>query len=498
MSKKAFLILPNQLFENIQPLKDCDVFMIEEFLFFTQYKFHQQKIAYHRATMQQYKHYLGQQKIAVHYIEAINALHKIKNCIQHLATKKYTSITMYNVVDFLLQKRIRSACKQHNIATEVLETPMFVNTTSTLTSYFDSKQKYFQTDFYIQQRKTLHILIEVDGKPTGSKWTFDAENRLKYPKNKIPPVVQFKALDSFYNEAILYTQKYFSKNYGELSNPFVYPTNFVDAKIWLQQFLETRFSEFGIYEDAIVNTEIILHHSILTPMLNTGLLIPQYVIEQILNYSKNNNIAINNTEGILRQIIGWREFIRGIYVYKSIAQRTTNFWKFTRKIPISFYTATTGILPIDDTIKKVLATGYCHHIERLMVLGSFMLLCEFDPNEVYQWFIEMFIDAYDWVMVPNVYGMSQFADGGLMATKPYISGSNYIIKMSNYKKTNEPNGWDVIWDALFWNFMHKQRHFFLSNPRLGMLIAMFDKMPANKQQQHILIAEKYLQKIDVT
>jgi deoxyribodipyrimidine photolyase-related protein len=132
-----------------------------------------------------------------------------------------------------------------------------------------------------------------------------------------------------------------------------------------------------------------------------------------------------------------------------------------------------------------------------MILGNFMLLCEFEPDEVYKWFMELFIDAYDWVMVPNIYGMSQFADGGIMATKPYISGSNYIIKMSNYKKTNMPNGWDAIWDGLFWRFMHVHRSFFLGNPRLGMLIHSFDKMPEIKQNNHLELANLFLKKFDV-
>jgi deoxyribodipyrimidine photo-lyase len=152
----------------------------------------------------------------------------------------------------------------------------------------------------------------------------------------------------------------------------------------------------------------------------------------------------------------------------------------------------TGIEPIDLTIKKVLETGYCHHIERLMVLGNFMLLCEFDPDKVYRWFMEMFIDFYDWVMVPNVYGMSQFADGGLMSTKPYISGSNYLMKMSDYKKGE----WQVTWDGLFWRFMHVHRDFFLQNPRIGMLVHSFDKMSTEKKEQHLNAAEKYLKSLD--
>ena len=162
------------------------------------------------------------------------------------------------------------------------------------------------------------------------------------------------------------------------------------------------FQQFGIYEDAIVTKEYILHHSVLTPMLNTGLLTPQQVLEKVLSEAAKHNIPLNSLEGFVRQIMGWREFIRIVYEREGTKQRTTNYWQFKRKIPESFWTGTTGILPIDETIKKVLKTGYCHHIERLMVLGNFMLLCEFDPDEVYRWFMELFIDSYDWVMVPNV------------------------------------------------------------------------------------------------
>ncbi|MDZ7613377.1 MAG: FAD-binding domain-containing protein [Flavobacteriaceae bacterium] len=242
----------------------------------------------------------------------------------------------------------------------------------------------------------------------------------------------------------------------------------------------------------LLTNENILHHGLLTPMLNVGLLTPMQIVDEAIHYSLKNEVPLNSLEGFIRQITGWREFIRGVYLYKGTDERTCNFWKFNKKIPASFYDGTTGIDPIDNTIKKVLETGYCHHIERLMLLGNFMLLCEFDPDEVYQWFMELFIDAYDWVMVPNVYGMSQFADGGIMATKPYISGSSYVLKMSNFKKGD----WCPIWDALFWHFMDKQRNFFSSNPRLGMLLNMFDKMDEAKKDQHKSIAKKWLQDLD--
>ena len=334
--------------------------------------------------------------------------------------------------------------------------------------------------------------MEPDGKPTGGKWTFDAENRKKYPAKKRPPSIQLPVADKYYLEATSYVKENFSDHLGELTDQPLYPTNFEATKSWLQQFLEERFLEFGIYEDAIVAENSILNHSVLTPMLNVGLITPEEIVNQCLVFAKENKIPINSTEGFIRQIIGWREFIRGVYECKGSEERTKNFWEFKKKIPKSFYNGTTGILPVDETIKKVLKTGYCNHIERLMVLGNFMMLCEFDPDEVYKWFMELFIDSYDWVMVTNIYGMSQFSDGGLMATKPYISGSNYIIKMSNYKKGE----WHEAWDGLFWRFMHTHRAFFLANPRLGMLIRMFDKMPIEKQNQHLQNGEDYLAKLN--
>ena len=210
-----------------------------------------------------------------------------------------------------------------------------------------------------------------------------------------------------------------------------------------------------------------------------------------LDYSKKNDIPINSTEGFIRQLIGWREFIRGVYQVKGSFERTNNFWGFKRKIPKSFYDGTTGIDPLDSSIKKVSDTGYIHHIERLMIVGNFMLLCEFDPDEVYRWFMELFIDSYDWVMVPNVYGMSQFSDGGLFTTKPYISGSNYIRKMSNYKSED----WCSTWDSLFWTFIDDYKNKFKDQYRLSMILRNLEKMDPNKKMNHRRNANEFMSKL---
>ena len=496
--KTVFVLYPHQLFEhNTHLQQDTEIYIVEEHLYYNQYAYHKQKIVLHRASMQYYAAYLRGLKYTVHYIDAQNALCHTKALVTHLAQQKVTTIEYIDVVDNWLHKHLTTTAVACNIKLVQYPSSMFLNNATELNNYFGGKGKYHQTDFYTQQRKTRNILIDADGKPTGGKWTFDAENREKYPKGATPPRVTYPTLNTYYKEAIAYTQKHYNNNLGSISTTVIYPTTFDESKAWLRQFFTVRFAQFGVYEDALVQGELLLHHSMLTPMLNIGLLTPEYVIQEALQYAAKHNVPINSLEGFVRQIVGWREFIRAVYLYKGTVQRTTNYWGYTRAIPQSFYNGTTGIAPIDEVIHKILATGYCHHIERLMVLGNFMLLCEFDPNAVHQWFMELFIDAYDWVMVPNVYGMTQFADGGLMATKPYISGSNYLFKMSNYTKPKPTSGtgWDATWDGLFWHFMHKQRKFFLSNPRLSMLIHTWDKMPETKRDMHTKNATDFLAKL---
>jgi len=487
------LIFPHQLFEKSALIKNnCVIYLVEEYLFFKQFPFHKQKIAYHRASMKFYQNYLASNECEVVYIDSTDKLGDIRHLIKNLSSKGCTEINYINTCDNWLEKRIKEHTTQYNIKINRHQSPSFLNSQKELSDFFKpSKKKFFQTTFYKQQRIKWELLIDDKNQPEGGKWTFDNENRKKYPKNKQAPSIKYPASDEYYLAAITYVKEHFKDNIGELTNHPLYPHDFKSAKQWLDTFLLERFDEFGPYEDAIVQSESILNHSVLSPMINNGLLIPSVVINSISKFSQSNSVRLNSQEGLIRQIIGWREFIRGVYLVKGTEERNLNFWGFDNQIPQAFYDGTTGITPIDDSIKKVLKTGYCHHIERLMILGNFMLLCECAPNAIYRWFMELFIDAYDWVMVPNVYGMSQYADGGLMSTKPYISGSNYIIKMSDYKK----QAWCDIWDALFWRFMNKQRDFFLKNPRLSMLVKNFDKMPDEKQQNLLDTAENYLSQL---
>ncbi len=493
MSTEVSIIFPNQLYKEHPAIyNNRPTYLVEEWHFFNQYQFHKEKIVLHRASMKFYEAFLKNQGLEVYYIESIEAQNRIALLIDKLHAHKVKHIHIVDPVDNWLLENIKSSCKQHGIELIIYNCPNFLNSLNEVDAYFSKKKTYFQTDFYTSQRKYRNMLLEKDGKPLGGKWTYDADNRSKFPKKEVVPKVPTAPVNKFVEEAEKYVQKNYSNNYGSINKNHLFAINFIDTERWLEEFLQNRFEKFGIYEDAIVAKESVLHHSVLSPMLNIGLISPQQIIDQALAFSNKNNIPLNSLEGFIRQIMGWREFIRIVYEREGSKQRTTNYWKFTRKIPASFWNGTTGIAPIDITIKKALATGYCHHIERLMVLGNFMLLCEFDPDEVYKWFMEMFIDAYDWVMVPNVYGMTQFADGGLMTTKPYISGSNYLMKMSDYEKGE----WQPVWDGLFWRFMHVHRTFFLSNPRIGMLVHTFDKMSSDKQKTHLDNANNFLKELD--
>ena len=281
---------------------------------------------------------------------------------------------------------------------------------------------------------------------------------------------------------------YFGSHPGSLENVW-FPVTRKAATEHLEDFLKMKAGNFGAYEDAMVEGKNFLFHSCLSAAMNTGLLSPSGVIQKLLSHAEEFSIPLNSLEGFIRQVLGWREFVRGVYQEKGDYQLAQNYWGHKRTLSKSWYSGSTGLVPLDDSIQGALQYGYSHHIPRLMVISNLMNLCEIDPKEIYRWFMEMYIDSSEWVMVPNVYGMGTYSDGGIFATKPYLCGSNYILKMSNYKKGD----WQATWDGLFWRFMNTHRAFFLSNPRLGMLVRMYDKMADERKTLIFEKAEQFIQ-----
>ena len=494
------LVFPNQLFAKHPGLKRNPrrVVLIEDSLFFgdANYpaKYHKQKLWLHRASMKRYEALLIDKGFDTVYLDHdadADSLGKHLKRLLKPKTLKPKRFETLEPVDFMLRKRLDRFCGQLGHRVEYLPNPGFLNSPEQNAEYRSGKKRWFMADFYKSQRRRLKILVE-DNEPVGGKWSFDEDNRKKVPKKmlgEIPaaPKLKFDAIDQ---EAKAHVEKNYAGNPGSIDQLF-YPTSHKGAAAWLKRFLKTRFDNFGVYEDAIVEGESWLWHSVLTPMLNIGLLTPDQVIKATLKHATANEVPINSLEGFVRQIIGWREFIRAAYEDLGVTMRTSNHWNHHRDIPDSFYDGTTGILPIDDTIQRILKTGYCHHIERLMVLGGFMFLCEFEPKQIYRWFMEMFVDSYDWVMVPNVYAMSQHADGGLITTKPYFSGSAYVRKMSHHKKAP----WCDVWDGLYWRWIWNHVDELSKNPRWAMMCSMARKMDSQKRDHHLNNAENWLEQL---
>ena len=496
-TNQALLIFPHQLFE-AHPGFELDhdrVVLIEDPLFFGDRHhpaaFHLQKLWLHRSSMKRYAEDLEQRGIPVEYVEHDGDRDVLGETMNALAGRGITRLILTSPHDHLLERRIHRHGKETGIELHMLDTPMFLNTPQDNQSYRSSKKRWFMADFYKHQRRRLDVLMEGDD-PVGERWSFDDDNRKKVPKAMLGSIPELAPpdLDEVAEDARRHVLKRYPDNPGRLDQ-LIYPTSHQEARQWLDQFVTQRFSLFGPYEDAIVKGESFLWHSVLTPMLNIGLLTPRQVLDTCLEHARAHEVPINSVEGFVRQVIGWREFMRATYEDLGVRMRTTNHWKHTRSIPDSFYDGTTGIAPVDDAIQRVLETGYCHHIERLMVLGGFMFLCEFDPDEIYRWFMELFIDSYDWVMVPNVYAMSQHADGGLITTKPYFSGSSYIKKMSNHPKGD----WTATWDGLYWRWIWNHVDELGKNPRWAMMCAMAKKMDPDKRSAHLKHAEEFLNQL---
>jgi len=481
-----FIIFPVHLFSNIDALKNKKIYLIEEPRFFTDFKYHKLKLAYHRATMKSYYNYLISNKLEVIYIE----FKDINNKFYKDLSKKYKNISIYDPSDYSLKNKIRKII--NNII--IINTLNFLVNDKLLNENIDkfyNGKKYNHLNFYKWQRIRLNILIDNNEKPISGKWSFDEENRKKLPKNiNIPSVIYFiKNNNEIVNEAKEYVLKYFPDNYGSLEN-FIYPITHNDSKKWLINFLKNKFTNFGKYEDAESMKDPFLFHSVLTPMMNIGLITDSEVLDITLKYE--NKVPIESFEGFIRQIIGWRNYMYSIYILDGINLRQMNFFNHNNKLnKDKMWLGNTGLLPVDNIIKKIDNYSYAHHIERLMYLGNYMLLCMINPNDVYEIFMEWTIDAYDWVMVPNVYSMSQYADGGLIMTKPYFSSSNYILKMSDYKKEE----WCILWDALYYNFINIHQEYLSKNYGTSRQVAHWKKKSDEEKNNILKIASEYLKKI---
>jgi deoxyribodipyrimidine photolyase-related protein len=490
-SSNALLILGNQLFPKLA-VENVPIFMAEDHGLCTHYRYHKHKILFFLLSMRRYHSSLMQARQTVHYEPLTDHSSLNSKLIRFIEENHIKTLHCYEIEDKFFETGLRQSLQKQGVELIIHPSPMFLTSRPEFASYLKDVKRPFMKTFYEKQRKRLKILVDKDLKPIGGQWSFDEDNRKPLPASITPPKIptSLTPKDKGFDELVSIVEKFFSDHPGDLKD-FWLPTDRKGALKLLSDFLKNRFEQFGPYEDALPPHSDFVFHSALSASINIGHLTPDEVVQEALKYAEKNKVNIASTEGFVRQIIGWREFIRGIYQNFSDTQESMNFWNHKRRITKHWYDGTTGIPILDRTISKVNRLGFCHHIERLMVLSNLMLLCEIDPQEVHRWFMEMFVDSSDWVMGPNVYGMGQFSDGGIFATKPYICGSNYLIKMSK-----EPKGpWCDIVDGLYWSFIEKHEGFYKKNPRMSVMVKALSNLSAERKKTIYKAAKEFRERV---
>lgn len=490
-----FLLMGSHLFdpELLMPYKAHPIVMLEDFGLCTHFRYHRQKLVFFLEAMRNHRDLLRSFGFTVIYGElelSETQLPFTEKLAQIIKREKASTLTSFAIEDKFFRQELHDLCQRLNLQWRVIKSPLFLNDEQEIHQAISNDSRPFMKNFYERERTRKHILMTQAGSPVGGKFSFDDENRLRLPKNIQIPVLSDFTPSVHREEVIRIIEKHFHRHPGALS-PWL-PATRKQAQQALMTFLDERLHNFGTYEDAIDERSPFLFHSVLSPLLNCGLLTPQEVIGEALKLI--DRVPINSLEGFIRQIIGWREFVRGIYEKFSTREEESNFFKHHRRLTSAWYHGTTGIYPLDTAIKKAWDYGYCHHIERLMIISNIMLLSEICPREVHRWFMEMFVDSADWVMGPNVFGMGQFCDGGLFTTKPYICGSNYILKMSSYKKAD----WCDVVDGLYWRFIDKHRNFFNGQPRLSMMPKMLDRIDTSRKKYLFLRANEFIEAVTMT
>jgi deoxyribodipyrimidine photolyase-related protein len=489
MSRTLLVILGNQLFPPPElPVEtNTPVFMAEDAGLCTYVRHHQHKLVLLLAAMRSYRDELRAAGYRVIYRDLNTPGQYEDKLLEACRDTGCGQLLHFEIEGKTMERRMQRFGVRHSLQQRVLPSPMFLCSRPDFTQTLSAGQRPRMASFYSAQRKRLGVLLDADGKPMGGQWSFDADNRKKLPRHVQPPELAAAPPGAHVADVQRIVSNHFASHPGRAED-FWLPTTRAQAHEWLQQFLEQRFASFGPYEDALTQRSDSLFHSVLSPLLNIGLLTPAEVLGRALEHARDHHIPLNSLEGFVRQIIGWREFIRGIYNNFSGEQSSRNFWGHQRELTRHWSDGSTGIPPLDDAIDAALRLGWTHHIPRLMVLGNMMTLCEIKPTSAHRWFMEMFVDSANWVMGPNVYGMGLFSDGGIFATKPYICGSNYLLKMSDYAKGT----WCDVVDGLYWRFVDKHMDFFTANPRLAVIARGAARLAPERRARIAKAAESFL------
>jgi deoxyribodipyrimidine photolyase-related protein len=445
----------------------------------TYYTFHKQRLVYHLSS---YRH---------HY-EAM----KTKGCF--VVWKESTTLQealkgIDNLHGFCPTNFYEKAWLE-TVSITLHPDPTFYITDIEWNNYLPANKPWKLDPLYRLFRQRFNILMN-EGQPIGNQYSFDQENRQGYKGDYIVPRLQFLP-DTMTQSTMKQVEDQFPNHPGKLQ-AFDYPVTRVDALLTLNHFVSYRLATFGIVQDAMVQNDPWMSHSLLSACLNLGLLSPREVVEAAQQAYHQGLAPLSATEGFIRQILGWREYIRGVYLRKGPSYLDSNYFHHHQPLPSYFYDAKTELNCLSTTFQETIDHGYNHHIQRLMVISNYANLTQLSPQEVNRWFNEMYIDSMEWIVAPNVLGMGLYADGGQMSTKPYISSGTYLHKMSNYcdtcsyQVTTKTGLKACPFNSLYWQFIHQKQDILVKNPRMSMMVNVWKKMDPELQSLYLETATQY-------
>ncbi|MGS2719613.1 cryptochrome/photolyase family protein [Paraglaciecola aestuariivivens] len=488
------LILADQLSESLPSLQGCDkesdwLLMAEVKSEASYVKHHKKKIALLFSAMRHFAESLRQQNYQLAYTQYDdkNNLGSLFAEVERLCkNQNINKIVLTHPGEFRVLKDMQSWQDKLDIPVEILDDTRFLASLDDFANWAQDRKQLRMEYFYRDMRKRWHCLMDGD-QPVGNKWNYDSANRKALPKDLSPPKPCTFKPDNITQQVLALVEKEFDQHFGKLDN-FHFAVTRQQALSVLDEFVKQRLTNFGDYQDAMKQGEPWMYHSHISFYLNCGLLTPKEVIEKVENAYRNGHAPLNAVEGFIRQVLGWREYVRGLYWLKMPNYAKDNYLDAQRSLPQFFWDYQTKMNCLKQCIKETSDNAYAHHIQRLMIIGNFALLSGLHPDEVNEWFLLVYADAYEWVELPNVSGMILFADGGVMASKPYAASGSYINKMSNYcqhcaykvKQKNGPNA--CPFNYLYWDFLARNLEKLGSNPRLSMPYRTLNSMNDDKRQ----------------
>ena len=492
--KTLRLILGDQLSHDISSLKDCNktediILMCEVWNEATYVKHHKKKIAFLFSAMRHFAKELKESGYKILYtkLEDDQNIGFFKSEIARaLKQQKVEHIVVTHPGEYRVLEDIKGWATNFKISVEIRTDDRFLCSPEEFALWAKGRKQLRMEYFYREMRKKYNVLMK-DNEPMGGEWNYDSKNRKPPKDDLLIPEPYCNGIDEITREVMSLVTERFPDHFGDLE-PFYFAVTRQQALQTLNLFIEQRLPNFGDYQDAMIEGEPWMYHAHISFYLNCGLLLPLECVKAAEKAYQQGKAPLNAVEGFIRQIIGWREYVRGIYWLEMPEYAQKNFFDAKHNLPDFYWTADTKMNCLHQCVLETQKNAYAHHIQRLMVLGNFSLIAGIDPVQVNEWFLSVYADAYEWVELPNVSGMTLFADGGYLASKPYAAGGSYINKMSDYckncnYKVTKKNGEDACpFNYLYWDFLIRNRDKLESNHRIGMMYKMYDRMGDDKKQ----------------